>query len=134
MKLGYHGKLIAKRKVAPVPTTQEVYSFERNEAQVFFCHGGHVLKEGPTFTDFYGPMTCVRAAIEEAERLCSFYQVTAESSLIVEVRHLTFFEDRLVLRLDEDGDPVYGNNLNREDISHVYVWNSRQGNIEPQHA
>jgi len=99
---------------------------------VFFYHGGHMLKEGPTFTDWYGPMTCIKGAIEEAERLCAYYQVTPDSSLLVEVKHLTFLEDRLVLRFDEDGDPVYGDNLNRETISNVSVWNNRQGTIEPQ--
>jgi len=77
-------------------------------------------------------MTCIKGAIEEAERLCAYYQVTPDSSLLVEVKHLTFLEDRLVLRFDEDGDPVYGDNLNRETISNVSVWNNRQGTIELQ--
>lgn len=72
-------------KMAAMSFDEEIHWLRESQAQVVFRHGGEVLKEGSTFNDFYGFLTSVTGAVDEAENLCGRYKVDAASSLEIAV-------------------------------------------------
>ncbi len=68
-----------------VPFPAKVMYLRESEAQILYVHGGKLVKEGPTYNDFYGYLTCLDGAIEEAERLSNAYSVNRESTLEIMV-------------------------------------------------
>ncbi|MBC8741844.1 hypothetical protein F6X40_35440 [Paraburkholderia sp. UCT31] len=60
---------------------KDIVWIQESETKRLFRHGGEVLKEGSTTTDYYGYLTSFRDENESSERSMQFYGITPESSL-----------------------------------------------------
>jgi hypothetical protein len=57
----------------------EVFWLREGELKVEFLHGGKCVKDGPTFTDYYGFLNCVHS-IEDAKKWAAYYGVDESST------------------------------------------------------
>jgi hypothetical protein len=64
---------------------REIVWLQESDAVLRFMHGGAELKQGSTYTDFYGYLSAAEGLLESAEREANEYSVTAESSLVIEI-------------------------------------------------
>lgn len=69
---------------------KDIVWLARSEATWAYMHGGHVLKEGSTYNDFYGYLTSVTHSIADLPSLAEKYSITTESSLSLELRAKVF--------------------------------------------
>ena len=65
---------------------QEIYWTTQSESIIEFRHGGRVVDTRSTFNDYYGFMTSIKHAVEEAKYLAKLYEVTEDSSMVISVR------------------------------------------------
>lgn len=70
----------------PVRFTRKVAFVAECEAVLDFMHGGKSLKESSKFCDWYGWTDAVTEAISEAAARAADYGITAQSTLVLEVR------------------------------------------------
>lgn len=61
--------------------TRRVLWLQESESTCQFIHGGHVLKEGSTFTDWYGYLTSMNVDSPSPTDLCHRFGITDDSSL-----------------------------------------------------
>lgn len=64
---------------------QEIIWIRETESRISFWHGGIELKEGSTYSDYYGFFTSYDGAIEDVEKICLAYKITPESSLELKI-------------------------------------------------
>jgi hypothetical protein len=60
---------------------KEVIWFAMSESQIFYVHGGEILKESTGFTDYYGLYSSTKSAIDEIKDLAKIYDVDQNSTL-----------------------------------------------------
>lgn len=72
--------------------TKEILWLQESESQVLYMHGGKVLKDASINNDFYGYLSSIKGAIEEAEAAASRFGVTQQSSLDVVVQTKVFLD------------------------------------------
>lgn len=68
---------------------------QESESKIVFLHGGRVLREESTHTDFYGYLTSFRTgpdAVVNPEGIANAYGITRESSLELVVRTMVFLQ------------------------------------------
>ena len=96
MKVFKHGPFTTEHKSlcqwATIGTERRLVHFDHeivwgreSTSTIDFLHGGLIIDTKTTFSDFYGYMKSVEAAQEEAQSLCLRYEITPDSSLVVQV-------------------------------------------------
>lgn len=79
---------------------KEVFWLRKGELKLEFLHGGKCVKEGSTFNDFYGFMTCA-GCVEDARAWAREYSVDASSTAEV-IATLTVFDSPAVIDTKPD--------------------------------
>lgn len=90
MSYGYEGKLLKEFEEKTKPKVEKFLLFEENEAAIEYVCNGHILKEGNTFSDIYGEMTCKDAAIEDAKEIVKRLKLKKNSDLVIQVKVKTY--------------------------------------------
>lgn len=140
MTAGYQGTIVGEtERTKPVEVVEILYVFHENEAIVRYIHGGHVLKEGSTYNDYYGELTCLKAAIESARHAMKCFNITPESELRVEVvlkverSYRKKTGRKQYFRPDEDEyEIVHGIGMSVDTISETVMWTSKEPDAEPR--
>lgn len=68
-----------------IPFASRLLWLRESSAQLEYTHGGKMLVQGSTFSDFYGYLTSVDNAVEEAKGRCRALSITMESSLVLTI-------------------------------------------------
>ena len=91
------GTLIAVEVVPPPPQPppKTDYIFEQITARTEFRLQGKTLREGETWTDFYGLGTSVNSAIESAKKLAAHFNLGPESNTeVAAVKIVSYYRAR----------------------------------------
>ncbi len=86
----YEGKFIKEVKEKPEPKVVKLFLFEENEATIEYVCNGHLIKEGSTFHEMSGEMTCKTNAIEDAKEIVNDLKLKKNSDLIIQVKVKTY--------------------------------------------
>ena len=132
---GYQGKLLKMIEPKPVPKPPELFLFEETEATIEFRWKGHVLKNGASLCDIYGPGTSVISAKEEANNDCHEYQVTSKSELeivVVKITRIVVKKKKGVVNWPDSrkGEIEY-EQVQEQDSTYEDVWSSQNNEIKP---
>ncbi len=82
----YQGKFLEETKEETKPLVETFYLFEENEAQIEYSCNGIELKDGSSFHDMFGELTCVDNAIKDAKELVKHFKLRKESDLVISVK------------------------------------------------
>lgn len=110
--------LVGTNKIAFVPFLENILWLRESETQISYWHGGKVLKEGSTFSDYYGYFSSLKHAVEEATQNKESYEVDENSSL--EIRVYCVIEETPVTYTPNDND--LGRNKAYNRILHEQFW------------
>ena len=99
---------------------QTLYVFEQEIYQIRYLHGGNVLHDGSSWTG-------EKYARESAEKLMKVYQITPESTLVMEiVKTVSEYKAKKTGRTNYRGDPEYENTGYYKGISEEVIWTSKE--------
>ena len=90
MAYGYHGKFLEEIEEKTEPKVEKFFLFEENEATIEYICNDQLLKEGNTFNDIYGEMTCKENAIEQAKEIVKDLKLKKNSDLVIQVKVKTY--------------------------------------------
>jgi hypothetical protein len=93
-------EMITSHSTLFVPFKKKIIWIRECEAAVSLWHGGHPIKSIGTYTDFYGYMSSLATAKEDAAELASRHSISDKSSL--EIRIDLTINDVPVLEVPED--------------------------------
>lgn len=142
-----------------IEVEKEVFWLRMGELKLEFIHGGKTVKEGATFNDFYGFLTCA-SCVEDAQSWAKAYAVDASSSAEV-VATLSVFDspavvdlrpesiahnkradqdptlkriwahldDKLSEQFVEDGEPRY-RRVDRRPVAERAIWTSKSPKVD----
>ncbi len=124
MSIGYEGKLVKELEEKKHVVVEKLLLFEENESTIEYVCNGSILKEGSTFNDFYGEMTCKENAIKDAKELVKKLKLKKNSDLIIQVRVKTYNQKRKNIGSYWDGSIKYEIVGYPETTCEKIVWSS----------
>lgn len=109
---------VGSNTISFVPFLENILWLRESEAQVSYWHGNKMLKEGSTCGDYYGYLTSLKSAVEDAQESKETYSVDENSSL--EIRVYCAIEEIPVTYTPNDHD--LGQKKAYNIISHDKFW------------
>ncbi len=68
-----------------LPFNRNILWLRESESRIVISHGGVMIREGSTYTDYYGYLTSIESAINDAQDLCRRYDVSKSSSMLITI-------------------------------------------------